>query len=416
MLIYVCRVSETLPFLGKLPLGDIGLLALAALLLFGPRHLLAGFFDTPLTKRVVLFVALIVLSATYSIWPVKSIQFISTSMLLTMVLYVGLVMLTRSIADFRWFCWILMIGAILFSVNGLISGDWSQRVEVRSAFDQNDLALFLVTILPLALAESALARRTFVRYALLVAVLSMMLLTILTGSRGGFLGLATVGLYVLLFPGFILTRKPASMGTRIGRVVAIAILFIPVFMLAPESTRERLMGITDVSNDYNVVSPNEGRIAIWTRGMKYLARHPWGSGVASFQSVDSIMGGQYRTAHNSFVQVSVETGVVGGIVFIGIFVSAIGRLRRTVARLRERELVSYGAHHAYGHALIAAILGYAVACFFLSQGYSPLLFSLFALAGCLLRLSDAALEAQTAQAEVQPRNKQNRPGNLGSTK
>lgn len=390
-LIFVCRATETIPLIGVLPLGDITVLILIVTLFTGPKHLLVPFYDTPLTKAVTAFGLLAILSVAYSIWPVQSIRFVISSGLLIAILYVSLVKIIRAPRDVQFFFRLMIIGSALFTFTGIVLGDWDGRIRVQSAFDTNDLAMFLVVILPMTLSERALAKTRLHSMLLGILTLGMILLIILTSSRGGFLALVAVSCYLLLFPGFVAGRQQASMRTKFARLAAIVILGTSILLLAPSHTRERILGITELSEDYNVTYARGGRLGIWSRGMEYLGSHPWGGGVASYQRVDAVMGGQFKAPHNSFVQVFVETGVINGAIYLSLFFGSWLGLRR-VAKSISRQSVLHESQdaqivYAYSHALAASLIGFVVAGFFLSHGYSPMLFSLWAFVGVVIRLA-----------------------------
>jgi len=399
--IYVCRGTETIPLFSALPLGDITVLLLVVTLVAGPKHLLVPIYETPLTKLVTTFGIFTVLSVAYSVAPVQSIKYVISGGLLTAILYVSMVKLIRSPRDLQFFSRLLIFGGALFTVSGVMFGNWDSRVRVQSAFDTNDLAMFLAIILPITLVERALTKSRLVSLSLGVLTIGMILLLILTSSRGGFLALTAVGSYLLLFPGFILGHKQASMRTKIGRLVLILVIVFALLMLAPPDARDRILGLTDLSEDYNLADSHGGRIAIWTRGLTYLGGHPWGGGVASFQWVDQVMGGYFKAPHNSFVQVFVETGVINGIVFLSLLIGSWRGLRRVAGSISRREYERVDDNdrivYAYSHALIAALIGYVVAGFFLSHGYSPTLFALLALTGASIRLADQPRPKRTQE-------------------
>jgi O-antigen ligase len=258
--------------------------------------------------------------------------------------------------------------------------------------DQNDLALFLCCVLPFMLAEASLAKQNWTKLILIGASLCSVLMIILTQSRGGFLALLAVTVSIILFRGFRLDQKPASFRVRARRVLLLAVAAVLLVALAPEGARERLLTITEISSDYNVAADDKaGRIAIWTRGLAYLSGHPWGSGVGSYRVIDMKQGGQFRDAHNAFVQVAVEIGVIGLIVYLWCFKRAFGALRRLTRGLQSQKMAMRRTKtavtlHAYSQALLLSMIAFCVAGFFLSAGYDNLLFLFFAMIAHVERL------------------------------
>lgn len=400
----VGRITELLPFLGYFQLGNVSALALIVALVATSGHRLSAISDTRLTTPVLIFFALVVLSFSYSIWRGASYHFITGALPILVLIYIGVAKTLGDIKDLRTFVYVVMFSAVLFTIEGLTS-DWGERVEVESHFfDQNELALFLCCILPFMLAEASLASRKWLKLALVGACFGAILVMILTQSRGGFLALSAVILTMILFRGFRLDTKPADFKIRVRRAFVLCVAAILVLAIAPDSAKDRLMTVTDISNDYNMVSKNEGRIAVWSRGLSYLKSHPWGGGVSSYPKIDLLGGGQFRPPHNAFVQVAVEIGVIGFIVYIICFRRAISALRGVSTGLEARSREFKASRdalylYAYSQALMLSLIAFSIAGFFLSYGYSVILFLLFGLIAHAERLGQRVLQQQSPVSE-----------------
>jgi O-antigen ligase len=89
-------------------------------------------------------------------------------------------------------------------------------------------------------------------------------------------------------------------------------------------------------------SSNQGRIAMWSNSLKYAVLHPWGVGFGNFlisfnpgsggESYDQLanqinrrynLPAKYVSAHSLYLQVLVETGLVGFLIFAGFWVCVI---------------------------------------------------------------------------------------------
>ena len=403
--IVVARYSELIPVLASFQLGQVSAAILLLSLLAGPKDSVEPLFSTVVSKRVFLFIGFVVLSVTFSIWKGRSANFVQSAILANLILFSAIVMTTRTIDNVRSLAKVLIVGALIFSARGIFAGNWDTRIEVQSAYDQNDLALYLICTIPFILAEVSLSGKTTRRLMYAAFAGTSVLMMVLTQSRGGFLALIGLMLVLILFSGFRVDRKPANFGTRVGRVVGLVIVSLLFIQVMPDAAKERLFSITDLSEDYNVVSDREGRFAIWGRGLEYLKSHPWGAGVASYQVVDNWMGGQFRTAHNSFVQVATEIGVIGFIVYMLCFYALLKGFRQSQRRIRETADSATAqtiAVYAYSQALWISLICFCIAGFFLSAGYSGIIFTLFAVGGVLLRLA-SRLPDSTAIVPAAPR-------------
>ena len=238
----------------------------------------------------------------------------------------------------------------------LLGGEtFSGRYGAAIGLDVNDIALVVAAALPLAIGL-ALRGRGLLRmvYWSLSAV---MVVTIMrTGSRGG--GLALLALIPVLLIGlpwrrslqFVLLGVPLATGA---------------WYTAPESFRVRMVSLLEGEEDYNQTDEN-GRIAIWKRGISYGLEHPvFGVGPNGFITQDGIgkaqrgLQGKWSAPHNTYVQVFAEMGFPGLLLFVGL----IGSVWR----------VAWRAHRGIpGHPItrrpeyLASLVAYVVAATFLS--------------------------------------------------
>jgi O-antigen ligase len=104
-----------------------------------------------------------------------------------------------------------------------------------------------------------------------------------------------------------------------------------------------------------------------------------GYGVDTFQMVDVRMGGKFRAPHNSYLEVMVELGFLGLLLFIRMYVlswRALQRVRKRLLALAPSE--EHDQMLIFGRMLQVSLIGNTVSGFFLSMSYSVLLWVLFA--------------------------------------
>jgi O-antigen ligase len=398
LLVTVGRIGEIVPGLYGLPLAKIAL----ALSLVGFVH--AQWHSSSvalprlrLTRWFFAFMGMIALSIVFSVWKSQSLKFILWTAPLMLLVFVLVSKAGASLRGLRQMTLALVAcGAVLAC--GALLGYAGGRAQTSRTLDANDLAYVLITLLPLAIALAA-ARSGVRRWLMLAAAGFIFAAALLTQSRGGLIGIAAIALYVAL-AGIHMdgssTRLPLA--SLVARTVILGIVAVGTWALLPADARERFSSISDVKSDYNYAGQSRtGRIEIWKRNLGALARRPIGHGVATFQAVDGNNGGTYLTAHNSIVQASVEIGVLGGVLFVGLYVLAW----RTLSS--QLSLTTHGTSEnrsdprsALIHALRAGLLGSFAAGFFLSQAYSFVFCAQLALVVAVVACGNTAADIENS--------------------
>ena len=279
-------------------------------------------------------------------------------------------------------CSVLILAAkVLLSPTAVEAG----RFSASSTYDANDLAMIIVMTLPFVMTFFFSDRpRAKLNYGMIILIFTAALLK--TGSRGGFIGFGVVGTLFLFSPVW-----ETGKGTKIfiGLLAAIVIA-----NLAPESLWERFNDLISGS-DYNLHSapPGEetdfGRIEIWKAGLKLFQQHPiWGVGPGQFATaLGETFGSHYwKTAHNSFVQVAGELGIIG----IMLFVAILLRIRKNLRTARKllSESSTRGLLGVLPITVSVALYGYLTCSLFLSQAYTAMLPLLMAYSSALLLLAE----------------------------
>src|SRR5256885_34298 len=124
-------------------------------------------------------------------------------------------------------------------------------------YDANDMATLIATAMPFALYFLLGQRRPIVRGLAVVGLAILAVGMIRSGSRGGFIALLAVAIFVLL--GFTTVSARARL---MGLVAILAI----VFAAASDRYWQQMQTIFNPQQDYNLTS-NEGRIRVWKRGL-----------------------------------------------------------------------------------------------------------------------------------------------------
>jgi O-antigen ligase len=351
---------------------------------------------TILRHRVVLLtfaiLAAMLLSVPMSLYAGLSFRFIVKDFSRTLILMLVIAAGARTFLDVERLAVANVFGAAVFAFVILtrfhVGSDG--RLGDFGYYDSNDLGLLVVGTLPLAV---YLLRRGVAMPLRLFAAgcLALFVLTIVkTGSRGAFLALLGVGLYMV----FAYRAIPAKI--RFGAVGA-AFVFLMVF--AGPKYWDMMRTLMHPTQDYNWKGKDtEGRMAIWQRGIGYMMSRPLtGVGVRAFSTAEGTLSPQaqlqkygqgikWSAAHNSFVEIGAELGFPGLLLFIWILAAAFGTLRRVAKRATGPPATAPPAR-ALAQALTASLLGYCIAGFFLSQAYMAFLYVLFGMVVALAKVS-----------------------------
>jgi O-antigen ligase len=261
-------------------------------------------------------------------------------------------------------------------------------------YDANDLATLLVTATPLGFYFIHAGRGLRTRLLGAVALTIMTVAFVRTGSRGGFIALIAVAL-------FIVARYSAI---PLGKRVLVTAVVAAIVLGTASTQYWEQMGTIVSDTDYNRTDES-GRMQIWSRGIGYMLENPlFGVGPNNFQTAEGTLspyaerqqfgvGVRWNAAHNSYIQVGAELGVVGLALFVAVIVSALVTLLRSRPPAhagegpRDRRL-------QLAQVLTASLIGFGVGAFFLSLAYTDMLYTLVAMAVGMRKATMASAPAE----------------------
>jgi O-antigen ligase len=229
-------------------------------------------------------------------------------------------------------------------------------------------------------------RRLAVRLAAAAAGGYCIVGVFLTGSRGGLAGLG-----VALLAGLVFAGRGRRIRVLPVAAVAVALAVLYVVAIAPPIVRERIARPGD----------GTGRADIWRVGVEMVKANPvLGVGAGNFRvrSPQYVLeAGLIRrsdlivdkplVAHNIYLAVLSQLGIVGLLLFLGIIgssLAAAARAANAFARQRDEEM------ELLARAVFVALCGILVAGFFGSWSFSKPLWILLATCSVLLRLASLA--------------------------
>lgn len=369
----------------------------------------------PIIWLATLILVIMVLSVPGSLYPGQSFSFITNDYIKTFLMMVLIAAGIRTFRDVERLVMVMVLGAMLYAwfiLTRFTIGEGG-RLSNLVYYDANDLAMVILSTIPLAL--YFISRRTggAMKWVSMLGILLFIMAIVKSGSRGGFIGLVAVGIYLLI--GFTAVPKK----TRILAVSGATLL-----MLVFGSARywEMMGTLLNPQEDYNWANDEgRGRTEIWKRGIGYMLANPLlGVGARAFPIAEGTLsyraeGQQYgrglkwSTAHNSFVEIGAELGVFALIAFVLLLYRAFRTARGT---RRTTGLAPPSDAEAMGHALAGSVVGYAVAGFFLSQAFSAYLYAVLGIVVGLAKVTRGT--AGPPVPGVPPRRARSIPSHRGS--
>ena len=191
--------------------------------------------------------------------------------------------------------------------------------------DPNDLAMVLALAIPMAWYLGMTARKPLTQW-ICRAYLPLGVLAVgLSGSRGG---MATATLALLIVP---LSMVRLSPGRLVSAMVMLTIAGGLAVAYVPETIVERLSTIGTELEGGRI----GGRGKLWVAGLEAFVYHPIGGyGTGLFKgAITPLLGGAAQVAHNSYISVLVEQGIVGFVLYMTMVLGVL----RSVFKLPQLE-------------------------------------------------------------------------------
>ncbi|HLJ50418.1 MAG TPA: O-antigen ligase family protein [Bryobacteraceae bacterium] len=195
---------------------------------------------------------------------------------------------------------------------------------VANGSNANELGMMIALSIPMTCYLLTQRKHVFISLLLWLQIPLALIGILLTGSRGA---LITTGVAFLIFP-FSLRRLPGWQ--KYFSLLLLVVLVIWAVWWVPQPVLERFTTIKSELEGGTLTN----RTFIWAAGLEVFREHPLlGVGSGAFgQSVLNQLDIPY-VAHNTFLSVLVETGMVGA----GIFLSLLASLFLGALHLRGME-------------------------------------------------------------------------------
>jgi O-antigen ligase len=356
MAIYFGRPEDWIPGLSNVPLAKIaGILALLGMV-FSLRHI-RNRFPREIIYLCLLIGQLFLASILSPVWRGGAVMI---TLDFAKVLFIFLIIITAvntmkrlRVLIFLQAASVALIAAVTI-VKGRVLGGRLEGMLGGNYSNSNDLACAMVISLPLCLGMLFLARNRIWKSAWALAMLVMVYVVLLTGSRAGFLAL-TMTAAVCLWHFAIRGRR---------RYILVLVPIVGAFLwLSSGNTLSTRFDETldpNAANTEAYGSSQQRQQLLW-RSIDITKEHPlFGVGPGNFDQ----LSGVWHVSHNTFTQFSSEGGIPALILYLLILWQGFTNARKTKRlspRHKEARLLAGILH--------ASLIGYIIGSTFASAGF-----------------------------------------------
>lgn len=271
--------------------------------------------------------------------------------------------------------WVVVISLGYYGVKGglftFLTGGEARVWGPEKSFigSNNQLALALIMVLPLIVYLRAHSQNAYVRMALLGAAVACFFSIIGSQSRGAFLALCVMGLFLIWK-----SRQRAVMAVGVTVSVLIGAMFVP------DSWVERMETIQNYEEDGSA----QGRFKAWTFAYRVAMDKPITGG-----GFDVFLDEQYfirlvpeanhsTNFHSVYFEVLGEQGVIGLALFMALFAAGWFTFGRVMALTKGRADLLWA--HDLARMSQVSMIGYATAGAFLNLAFYDLYYLILAFA------------------------------------
>jgi O-antigen ligase len=217
-----------------------------------------------------------------------------------------------------WAKWIapLFLGqnlatAVAKNPSWLVNISGKNYLRAVSTFpDPHMLSFYLGILAPISLGIFLKSKKLFYFGCFFVMILA----DFLTYSRGGYVGIFAGGIFLLVFFWKKISRK-----IRVALVVSAVSFLLVLFIPSPIS--ERFLSSFDIRE-----GSNQGRLIMWEKAAEVTLDNPFfGVGIGNYP-LQVKPSANYRDpiyAHNTYLDISSETGIPNTIIFLALLVVSI---------------------------------------------------------------------------------------------
>jgi O-antigen ligase len=390
--VLLLRPQDHLSALEPLHLAEVfALVGIGPMILHRFGHRLPEFRINAETIALVVFGAVMLATAPFSIWPGGVIEEVTNSYVKIVIVFVLMMNVLITTDRLERLMWLIVVctGAIAglsvlnyFRGVNLVEGGRLGGPVGGIFGNPNDLAMNMTSFLPAAIVVALSGRQPASKRLVAALIAALMVATIIfTKSRGGALGIVAALAAIALLGRW--------MRRGVGTVTIVAVLVATPFL--PESFWARMVSIVDEESDKQFTGSREARRLVMQEGIDAFLEYPLtGVGVGQFKNYNPPERKErWRETHNVLIQVASETGIFGLFAFSFLILAAAvaavttqRRIRHALRRGATRDEARDDDARALGEhtlGLTAGLIGWFVCAMFASVAYNWTFYYLLAL-------------------------------------
>ncbi len=307
-------------------------------------------------------------------WTTFTDQFIKI-----VAIFIVMINVVRTESRWKWLFWVALAAGLQLAGNAI--HDWRtgetplEGYRVRGAeggmfADPNDMALFLVTIMPIVFVLLLMARSWWTKIFYGLCLFTLVGGMIFTYSRGGFIGFTAM---------FAVLAYKLGRGRRLLIGALSFVAFVSFIVLAPGNYAVRLASIADPSQD--TLGTAAERQQLLFKSIEVAAAHPFfGVGMNNFYHFTD----RGKPSHNAYTQVAADLGLPALAVYLAFLIVPLLQLNRM--EYETADVPSHRNIYYLSVGLQASLAAFMASSFFLSVAYYWIVYYLVGYAVCLRRI------------------------------
>ena len=298
------------------------------------------------------------------------------------LIYSGIFLCSLSVFQYITGTFDNIYGGFALSMSHQIIGSIDDFRATGPMGDPNFFAQIVVVFVPISLERFMHEKRTINRLAALWCLATSILTVIITYSRGGLVAMIVgVIIYFLYYP-----------PQRI-QVVFIILAVVAIFVSLPRNYLDRLLTLTKLFGNSTTSRVEErslqGRLSENLAALEMVKANPlFGVGLNSYKylfpayskKLGLALVATEREAHNLYLEVLAETGIIGFSIFLLIMGSCIQAMRKVRALFERHEFYDY-AGMTVGY--MGGFAAYFFAAFFIHNAFPRYFYLLLGIAFAL---------------------------------
>lgn len=373
------RIGEIIPALGMLhPARIVAILTIIGWLLAQRKTREQMVVWSPQSWVMLGFIAAMIVSITTAMYKSQAVE-VTIAGIQTGIVFFLITNLGTTKERVRQIYWLLLLLGLWLAVGAIkayvLTGNPVKGPGSGFLSDENDLALGLVVVTPMAWSLYQAAARSGQRALAGFSSVAIAVAVVLTFSRGGFIGLI-----------FVLTAIAVAAKRRFFSIAFLAVVITVAWNLAPPQYRERIASIRHYREDESA----QARMYTWQAAELMFRDRPFfGVGAGNFSTAYGLKyrppeaHTMWRATHSIYYECLAELGAAGCIFFCALIALTYRDLIKVVRMRPAGAKSAWEQRVALGTAI--ALSGYLVGGAFLSALFYIHPYLLAALAVCLER-------------------------------